>query len=563
MKFVIGAILLLIALFIIGLIWRKKVYDEVDRLEGWKMDIMNRHVTEELSKVKSLNLSGETQEKFEAWRERWDRILTKDLPELEEDLFDAEEAADRYRIKRVKAVLANTEKKLVAIEDEIKKMFQELEDLLDSEKQSRIEIETLEPELKDLTKTLIQNRHQYGNAVRFFEQRVEGLKERLVEFEQLTEQGDYIEANALVHTIREETSQLTEDVNNFPERYKQVRSDLPDQLRELKNGVEEMKAEGYRIAHFDFLPEIHTYERSLGEMVKQLDTGDQTGVNETIEEIKTRIQEMYQLLESEAVAHHYVEKQLAPLKHQLDELEFVLADTEQELHEIQQTYQVEEGDLESHHRLKNWFNQMRKRVTSIDFKREDGETSYAGIREDLEDVQKQLKELQEKHEYFQERVQNLRKDEREAKQKLTNMDGLLMDTHRRLKRSNIPGIPTTVYEDMKEASSKIDEVFQTLEKQPLDMGIVNEKLDDAIIMTEKLSEDAEKVMEEAQLAERVIQYGNRYRSKYPILAAKLLEAEDQFRTYHYEEALKLATDALREVDPNALSKIDQEEEVLV
>ena len=563
MKFVIGAILLLIALFIIGLIWRKKVYDEVDRLEGWKMDIMNRHVTEELSKVKSLNLSGETQEKFEAWRERWDRILTKDLPELEEDLFDAEEAADRYRIKRVKAVLANTEKKLVAIEDDIKKMFQELENLLDSEKQSRLEIETMEPELKDLTKTLIQNRHQYGNAVRIFEQRVEGLKGKLLEFEQLTEQGDYIEANALVRTIREETSQLAEDVNNFPERYKQVRSDLPDQLRELKNGVEDMKAEGYRISHFDFLPEIHNYERSLAEMVKQLEKGDQTRVSETLEEIEARIQEMYQLLESEAVAHHYVEKQLAPLRIQLDELEYVLSDTEQELHEVQQTYQVEEGDLESHHGLKNWFNQMRKRVTSIDYKREDGETSYAGIREDLEDVQKQLKELQEQHDYFQERVQNLRKDEREAKQKLTNMEGLLMDTHRRLKRSNIPGIPTTVYEDMKEASYKIDEVFQTLEKQPLDMSIVNEKLDEAILMTEKLSEDAEKVMETAHLAERVIQYGNRYRSKYPLIAAKLLEAEDQFRTYHYDEALKLATSAIKEVDPKALSKIDQEEEVLV
>ncbi|MGP4062593.1 septation ring formation regulator EzrA [Halobacillus sp. H74] len=563
MKFVIGAILLLIALFIIGLIWRKKVYDEVDRLEGWKMDIMNRRVTEELSKVKNLNLSGETQEKFENWRNRWDRILTKELPELEEDLFDAEEAADRYRLKRVKVVLAQTEKKLLNIEEDIKRMLEELENLLDSEKQSRIEIETMEPELKDLAKVLIQNRHQYGKAIHVFEQRVDNLKDQLSEYERLAEQGDYIEANALVKNIREEIVALQEGIQYFPDRYKKAKSELPEQLKELKYGLDDMKAEGYRVSHFDFLPEIHKYERSLEEMVVQLEQGDETEVEETLNGIEVRIQEMYQLLESEAIAHHYVEKQLVPLKAQLDELDYLLTDTERELKEIQITYQLEEEDLESYRGVKNWFNQLKNRMTSIDFKREDGETSYAALREDLEQVQEQVGELQEQHGYFNERVQSLRKDEREAKKKLANMEELLLDTHRRLKRSNIPGIPTSIYEDMKLASEKVDEVFQNLEKQPLDMTIVLVKLEEAVEMTEQLSQDAEKVMEKAHFAERVIQYGNRYRSKYPLLAAKLLEAEDRFRTFHYDEALTLAAEAIKEVDPDLFSKIDLEEEVLV
>ncbi|WP_226583762.1 septation ring formation regulator EzrA [Halobacillus litoralis] len=563
MKYVIGAILLLIALFIIGLIWRKKVYDEVDRLESWKMDIMNRRVTEELSKVKKLNLSGETQEKFEAWRGRWDRILTKELPELEEDLFDAEEAADRYRAKRVKTVLESTEKKLEGIERDINQMFQELENLLDSEKQSRMEIESIEPELKELTKILIQTRHQFGKAVYVFEKRVEILKEKLGEYERLAEQGDYIEANTLVHAVREETSQLQEDVRHFPDRYRKVKTELPEQLKELKSGVEDMKAEGYRISHFDFLPEIHKYERTLETVFEKLEQGDQSDIEQTLNEIETRVQEMYQLLEREAIAHHYVEKQLSPLKTQLSELEYVLTDTERELNEMQITYQLEDEDVESYRGLKNWFSQLKKRMTSIEFKHADEETAYTELRDDLEQLEKQLNELQEKHSYFQERVQSLRKDEREAKQKLRKMEGLLLDTHRRLKRSNIPGIPTSVYEDMKAASEKIDEVFMNLEKQPLDMVVVNEKLEEAVEMTEQLSDEAEKVMEKANLAERLIQYGNRYRSKYPILAAKLLEAEEAFRNYHYEEALTLSAKAIKEVDPEAFSKLDAEEEMLV
>ncbi|KHE68056.1 septation ring formation regulator EzrA [Halobacillus sp. BBL2006] len=563
MKYVIGAILLLIALFIIGLIWRKKVYDEVDRLESWKMDIMNRRVTEELSKVKSLNLSGETQERFEKWRSRWDRILTKELPALEEDLFDAEEAADKYQWKRVKKVLADTEKKLLNIEEDIQKMFEELENLLDSEKNSRIEIESLEPELKELSKTLIHSRHQFGKAVYVFEKRVEELKGKLQQYEQLTEQGNYLEANSLVQSIRDELLILQDEIAYFPERYRKAHSELPDLLNELKSGIEEMEGEGYRISHLDYYPEIEKYEEMLKESVIKLEKADQSDVEELILEIETSIQEMYEVLENEAVAHNYVDKHYKPIQAQLDRLSQVLSGTERELEETQTAYQLDDQDVEAYRGIKSWYNQMKNKVSSVDHKRQDGKTAYTEIREQLELVKQQLDEIQEKHEHFNERIQTLRKDEVEAKTKLSNMEQLLLDTHRRLKRSNIPGIPTSIYENMKTASEQMDEAFQSLEKQPLDMVEVHAKLQEAAALTENLHEHAEKIMEKACYTERLIQYGNRYKSKYPILAARLLEAENEFRSYHYEEALEIASEAIKEVDPEALSRIEEKEQVLV
>lgn len=78
--YIIGFILIIIALIITGLIFRKIIYDRVDKLEAWKLDIMNRNVTAELQRVKALRLAGETQEKFESWKDNWDRILTQELP---------------------------------------------------------------------------------------------------------------------------------------------------------------------------------------------------------------------------------------------------------------------------------------------------------------------------------------------------------------------------------------------------------------------------------------------------------------------------------------------------
>ncbi|WP_079479409.1 septation ring formation regulator EzrA [Halobacillus salinus] len=562
MKYVVGGILLLIVLFIVGLIWRKKIYDEVDRLESWKMDIMNRRVTDELSKVKNLNLSGETQEKFEAWRGKWDQILTKDLPELEEDLFDAEEAADKYQFKRVKKVIRHTEEKLEAIEGNIASMYEELDMLLNSEQHSREQMDAIGPELKELSKTLVEDRYLYGEAVHVFERQIVELETKFDDYESLVAQGDYIEADELAQETREDVTQLKAEIEQFPELLKKSHAELPEQLRELSAGLDEMKEEGYRVSHFSFQPEIHKFERSLREIVARLQQADQSDVARELEEMETRVQEMYVLLEKEAVAHNYVDKQYEPLKAQLDELDYVLRQTEKEIEEIQHSYHLDDEDIEMYRSLKSWYNQLSGRLFNLNEKRENSNASFVELRKELEDAQEQLKELEEKQESFSENVQALRKDERAAKDKLSEMEQLLIDTHRRLKRSNLPGIPEELYKAMQDAGAKLDYVFQCLDQQPLDMHDVAEKLEEAVQLTEELNQSANETLELAERSERIIQYANRYRSQNPLLAAKLLEAESAFRECHYQEALELATEGLNEVDPQAVSRLENKERVL-
>src|SRR5690625_6840351 len=81
---------------------------------------MNRNFTSELAKIKVLNLSGETQEKFEKWRRRWENIVATDLSDIEEALFDAEEAADRFRFPKANKTLNALEETLEKVEEDRK-----------------------------------------------------------------------------------------------------------------------------------------------------------------------------------------------------------------------------------------------------------------------------------------------------------------------------------------------------------------------------------------------------------------------------------------------------------
>ncbi|MCP3033523.1 septation ring formation regulator EzrA [Halobacillus sp. A1] len=563
MSYVIGGIIILIALIIVGLIWRKKIYDEVDRLEGWKMDIMHRNVSEELSRVKALNLSGETQDRFESWRTRWEQILTKELPDLEEDLFDAEESADRYRLTRVKKVLNHTEQKLQAIERDITNMYEELEVLLDSEKSSRQEIQALEPELKELKRTIIHSRHQYGKAAALFEARIIDLENKLSEYEELVSEGNYIEASDLVQSIRETLETLKVEIELFPERFKKTSKELPDQLSDLLNGIKEMDEEGYRVNQLDFLPEIENYQEQLKNHSNRMEKGDQEDVQQLIDEVEPRIQEMYQSLEREAIAHSYVDQQHPSLTTLLEELEEVMEETNKEIEELQMTYQMEDEDVETHRNIVQMMTQLKKKYLSLNKALEDEQTPRIQLKGELDIMKEELEELKANHHNFNERVQTLRRDEIEAKAKLSEMEQLINDTDRRLKRSNLPGIPTLFFEGMQAASEHIEEVFVSLEKQPLDMHEVHEKLEKAVHHTVHVNKQAKELLHQAEMAESMIQYGNRYRSKYPLIAARLMEAENDFRSYRYEEALERAASAVEEVDPGALSRIEEKREVPV
>src|SRR3954449_1318301 len=135
-KYFIGFFILLLALFVWGYLIKKKYFKEMDRLEAWKIDLLDRPILDEMSKVKQLNMTGQTEELFDRWRNQWDEVVTVQLPDLEEMLFDAEEYIDRYRFNKAKSVQQAIAGKLQETEDQIKNILEELHELVGSEEKN-------------------------------------------------------------------------------------------------------------------------------------------------------------------------------------------------------------------------------------------------------------------------------------------------------------------------------------------------------------------------------------------------------------------------------------------
>lgn len=563
MAYIIGTILVIIALIIVGLILRKRVYDSVDQHESWKLDIMNRNIASQLSRIKNLNLSGETQEKFETWKERWEYIVTRELPDIEEFLFDAEEAADRYRFSRAKKTLDKVDQTLGSIEKDIETMLHEVDELLASEETSRKEMEELEPEITGLKRRLSQNRYQYGKAEIRFEVEIDELKEMLSKYHGFTKSGDYSEAQQKVHELKLKMEDLQERMNEFPAIYKACKHDLPVQFDNLLAGIRDMKNDGYRVEYLGFEKEIHVYQERLIDSVQELEKADMKEAETLVSEAEERIKEMYQLLEKEAIAKSYMESQIPSYHELLNDLGTTFQDTKNEVEMLKKAYYFEDSDMEKYLTLEKAITQLKKQLDELNAGMEADGASHSELRTQLEDSFQQIDELKGKHAEFKKRIQNLRKDELEAKEKLAEMKNQLYHTSKRLKKSNIPGVPTFIWNLMEVAQDNNLRVFKALEKQPLDIAEVQTVVSEAKKAVETVLEKTDMMLDQAYLTEQVIQYANRYRSKYPLLAAKLVESERLFRSYEYEISLECAAKALEEVEPGALKRIEEYQQVSV
>ncbi|NIK11055.1 septation ring formation regulator EzrA [Alkalibacillus almallahensis] len=558
MEYIIGIIILIIAFILVGVVARKKVYNKVDTLETWKVKLMNRQVADELGKVGHLNLTGETEELFETWRNEWDDINDHVFTEVEEYLLDAEEAAEKYKFGKASRSLKAVEQKLSRVEKTIDDIFDEVDRLLHSEQDSREEAEKLQPMISETRKKVLQNGYQLGKAEVVFEVELDELQQEMARYEELTTEGNYSDALELIHNVKARLNELNRKIETFPEWYRLCKHTLPEELDQLHNGLKEMKDDGYRVQHLGIEKEIQTHHETLLAVVEQLNKGKDDDVQEKIEQIQSRMVEIYDQLEKEAFDKNFVMQRYDLLDNKVEQAREAFNETKENVMIVKENYHLKDEKYEKQYELEKSLDQLEKKATRIKAMIEHEEQPYSTIRADLEGWMSDFEEWEVAHQQFSDHLYNLRKDELSAREKIDQLKQRISHVRQRLYKSNLPGVPNYIVDLINQATDLVEKANQSLNVQPLDVDEVSNTLEEADKNVERAVEQTDLLIEQAQLAEYVIQYANRYRSSYPVLAAKIAEAEEQFRHNDYELALEQVGTALEEIEPGAVKRIEEQ-----
>ncbi|MBD7943539.1 septation ring formation regulator EzrA [Psychrobacillus sp. Sa2BUA9] len=556
MRYIIPAVIVLLVIAIIAFIIRKKHHTEIARLEHEKHQIQNKPILEEMTKVKQLNMNGQTEEMFERWRNTWTEVMDVHMPKIDVLLFDAEEYVDKFLFMKATKIEKELQILISSCDEKMSGIIKELEELIGSEEKNRIEIEQLKEQHRAARKTLLAHQYSFGEAAPALEAKLESFLPLFEEFDHLTDTGNYLSAREIVINIQNEGQKFFHKIHEIPTLLSEIQHKIPATIHELRNGQKEMEASSYYLQHLEMTKKLDGLEAELGELKASIVELEVSKPLTRVEEIKEEIETFYDLLEKEVLAKKYVDNYKDQTAIRLKEVTSATKAINEEATYVQQSYRLPEKEAEIPQSCLKELEELNKKFSLLAQRVEEEKSAYSSLQEELNDIAEEIDRLYEEQDRFANRLKNLRIDENKAREKLDDLKVLLHDTDRMIQKANIPGIPEEMDVRLEEAEEHIYVAMQSLQEVPLNMTLVDGYLEKAEACMEEVHQKAKEMLENVELTEKIIQYGNRYRATHPNVHARLLEAEEAFRQLRYAKALEDAATAVEEVEPGALKKIE-------
>ena len=152
----------------------------------------------------------------------------------------------------------------------------------------------------------------------------------------------------------------------------------------------------------------------------------------------------------------------------------------------------------------------------------------------------------------------MKDDETRAREQLEAIEKLLKQSKMRLKEYRIPVIPSSYFIELSEANESLREIAKELDKKPIVIKILNIRVDTARDLVFKIYNKTNDLIKSVVYSERLIIYGNRYRSDYPEVDNMLEEATELFNKGQYKKSLDLLIRELKKIDEDLLERLEIE-----
>ncbi|TAA69643.1 septation ring formation regulator EzrA [Planococcus salinarum] len=555
-KYIIIAVIILLAVIIVGFMFRKKHHAEIERLEQLKLQIQNKPILEELTKVKQLNMNGQTEEMFERWRSNWTEVMDVHIPKIDGLLFDAEDAIDRFNFGKASASENEAEEKITEVDQQMNEILIELEELIGSDEKNRNEMDLLRDQYRQARKTLLAHQYSYGAAAEPLEKKLETFTPLFEEYDELTAQGNYLKAREIVISLSGEGKHIFRLIEVIPPLLADIQSKIPSYINELRSGIREMESQSYYLEHLEISVQLDAMEKDLEIAKEQVINLTIDEPKAAVEEMKEKVELFYELLEKEVESKHYVDQHKNSTADMLEKVTAETREMSDECAVVQRSYKIPEQEAKIPKNCLESLEELQKRFDMLHSRTQEDRSAYSSLHQELSEIRAELETINATQEGFFESLKSLRTDEHEARARLEILKRKLQETDRMLHKANIPGIPEEMDVRLEEAEENLFVAMQGLQEVPLNMKLVDNYLLKAERSIEEVEEKSVEMVENVHLIERIIQYGNRYRKTNPQMNQKLIEAEESFRQLRYSKALEEAATAVESFEPGSMKRIE-------
>ncbi|HDP1995304.1 TPA: septation ring formation regulator EzrA [Staphylococcus aureus] len=523
-----------------------------------KNEIETLPFDQNLAQLSKLNLKGETKTKYDAMKKDNVESTNKYLAPVEEKIHNAEALLDKFSFNASQSEIDDANELMDSYEQSYQQQLEDVNEIIALYKDNDELYDKCKVDYREMKRDVLANRHQFGEAASLLETEIEKFEPRLEQYEVLKADGNYVQAHNHIAALNEQMKQLRSYMEEIPELIRETQKELPGQFQDLKYGCRDLKVEGYDLDHVKVDSTLQSLKTELSFVEPLISRLELEEANDKLANINDKLDDMYDLIEHEVKAKNDVEETKDIITDNLFKAKDMNYTLQTEIEYVRENYYINESDAQSVRQFENEIQSLISVYDDILKEMSKSAVRYSEVQDNLQYLEDHVTVINDKQEKLQNHLIQLREDEAEAEDNLLRVQSKKEEVYRRLLASNLTTVPERFIIMKNEIDHEVRDVNEQFSERPIHVKQLKDKVSKILIQMNTFEDEANDVLINAVYAEKLIQYGNRYRKDYSNVDKSLNEAERLFKNNRYKRAIEIAEQALESVEPGVTKHIEEE-----
>ncbi|MDR1567705.1 MAG: septation ring formation regulator EzrA [Streptococcaceae bacterium] len=551
-------LVIIVAFYIIGLIFKRKNQDRLDHLEERKESLFELPVVEEIERVKQMHLVGESQNSFREWNQKWTDISTNSFADLESHIFEAENLTETFRFIKAGHIVDAAESQIELMESDVQSIRNGLKELRETEEKNSIAVQEALDVYEELSQSIRSDKAKYGNTISELEKRLYNIEIEFTQFVALNSSGDPVEATKILKDAEEHTYELKSTADRIPPIIEELTETFPAQIEELVAGYQKMVDQQYLFSQGDIVKRINDTKEHIQAAIADLERFEVDETENNNEVIQNDIDSLYDIFENEIEAKTAVLKDIKIIGDYIAHAKENNRKLLIEVDYVSQSYALNHNELGRARSYQNEIEELERQAIALIPQVENHEKVYTEAKHFLDEAFRILADIEKQQVEISKSLETLRKDEKNALQKIDDFELSLRAIKRHVEKQRLPGLPQEYTDFFFATTEQVEGLMDDLNKVRINIEEINHKVTACTDEINLLRTRTEELIDAAGLSEQLMQYANRWRHNTPIITQAFERAYQLFvQEYAYKASLDEIGSALEKIEPGSFERIEQ------
>lgn len=552
--FVIALILFLTTYLIIRRTKTSKIKKEIEKLDIERNLLVGVPILTELSKVKDLVKTDNLKEKLNEWDTTFKLIKDDRVPKLTDLITEADYLVSRNEYKGAVKKIANIEMEISELKNKSGALLDELKVITTSAERNRNEITKLKVEYRELQNKFDRTMKDYGSIAKPIALQFENIDKRFTEFEYAMDHNDYVGVEKIVTSLQTMLNDMKITLEEVPQIVLMAEMLIPKKIEEATTTYARMLRDGYPMDYLNVEYNIKEINKKISVIMDKLNILD---LGDSILELKTILgyfDDLFKDFDKEKEARNIFRENSKLFKSKIDKTNKIVYNIYLSIDDIRTTYDLKDDDINKFNIINENLELLNKDFKSLIEHSKMHTFAYTKLTLELDGLFNKLMRLNDDLDYQLKSITSMKDDETRAREQLIVIENLLKQTKLKINDYKLPVIPDSYFIELKEAYQAIREINKELDKKPIVIKILNIRVDTARDLVFKIYNKTNDMLKEALMVEKVIVYGNRYRSSYKEIDKSLGDAEVLFKKGQYKQSLNVSINSIQMIERNIKEK---------